>query len=144
MGNGDGTFQAPVNTPMGFLAESLGDVNGDGIPDVVAVGDRRLRTVCKRSLGNADGTFQAAGGFLPRLQRVLQRPWCVGDFNGDGKPDLVAVSFNGTDGAGLLFLFREMGMELFPSPVVSTVIQSARLFRRRGRHQRGRQVGYRI
>jgi hypothetical protein len=55
LGNGDGTFQEPTRTPLssGLLLE-IGDVNGDGNPDLVAAGYTDGATV---ALGNGDGIF---------------------------------------------------------------------------------------
>jgi hypothetical protein len=92
LGNGDGTFQAVVNTstptPLGGLRSlALADFDGDGKLDL-AVGAGNLLL-----LGNGDGTFQTpivlgAGG--PGI--------AVGDFNHDRRPDLavggVTVSLN--------------------------------------------------
>lgn len=92
-GNGDGTFQAPVLTTLPFPAGApvIGDLNGDGIPDLVlASGTNTILPL----LGNANGTYTAQpsiivpGGFgVSGL--------AVGDFNGDGHGDIVA-SCNGT------------------------------------------------
>lgn len=67
------------------------DFNGDGIPDVVASGDRYLGI----AIGNGDGTFKpytkinlGAGNQTIPLSSILYH----GDFNGDGKQDIVASS----------------------------------------------------
>ena len=38
LGNGDGTFSAGTQYPVGGISVGVADVNGDGIPDVVAGG----------------------------------------------------------------------------------------------------------
>ena len=97
LGNGDGTFRAPVSYPSGgsqadFIA--AGDFNGDGRIDL-AVGfqagngnDRSFSLLT----GNGDGTLQSpavysAGGTSAALIAME-------DFNRDGQPDL-AVSNGG-------------------------------------------------
>jgi hypothetical protein len=82
-GNGDGTFQIPVDYPLnGFAGQVVtGDFNGDGPLDLV------VQTVDGFSLllGNGNGTFQPAQDFL-----ISGGPGLLvaGDFNSDGKLDL--------------------------------------------------------
>src|SRR5207249_2818194 len=85
LGNGNGTFQAPVNypaasTPLGIAAR---DFNGDGKQDlVVAIANS---SAVRIFLGNGDGTFQ-----VPVSYPVGSGPIDIGlaDFNGDGKIDI--------------------------------------------------------
>ncbi|WP_263357652.1 Ig-like domain repeat protein, partial [Acidicapsa ligni] len=91
IGNGDGSFLAPVSyaagTNPGFIA--VGDFNGDGVPDL-AVSNTGSNTVGV-FLGNGDGTFQPqvvyGAGVSP--EGVV-----VGDFNGDGIADMLVVNGN--------------------------------------------------
>lgn len=87
-----GVFAAPTLTFAGddplFLAS--GDLNGDGLPDVVSasVEDGALGVFFNNSL--SPGTFNTP--------LVLPSPGAsqvaIGDMNGDGLPDLVAADFN--------------------------------------------------
>ncbi len=70
---GDGTFGSPGQVAFPGKPEPLffdtGDVNNDGVPDVVfRAGSARLRTM----LGNGDGTFQAAFNASSGLLEVTQ------------------------------------------------------------------------
>ena len=90
LGNGNGTFTAAPSPPTDLPgAIAVGDFNGDGIPDlaVAPVADEADSEVL---LGNGDGTFTIAGGSTGFGSDALtSNAIAVGDFNGDGKLDLV-------------------------------------------------------
>lgn len=118
LGDGDGTFRGPNvvsqsgcgSTPgpsdmnLGPVSIAVGDLNGDGIPDLVTgnfllyfgaaqyvVGSPSLTTL----LGKGDGTFN-----VNFCQTSPSEPHnlLIADFNGDGIPD---VSGDGPFGSGL-------------------------------------------
>jgi hypothetical protein len=95
LGNGDGTFQAPLDLPTGLAPASLiaTDFNGDGKLDLANTNSSDDNVTV--FLGNGDGTFQAAVAY-PTLgfPGVLS----TGDFNQDGKLDI--VTGNGCDSSG--------------------------------------------
>jgi hypothetical protein len=90
LGNGDGTFQKPVNYAFDSpysLTVALGDFNGDGRTDL-AVSSFPVGSLpnVRVLLGNGDGTFQSPVVWAPI---PFGGPILVGDFNGDGRADLV-------------------------------------------------------
>jgi hypothetical protein len=83
LGKGDGTFQTAVSTTTGTEAGQffVADVNGDAEPDILLMSGSTLLVL----LGKGDGTFVS-----PTLGPTLSGGWLgVGDFNGDGKIDLL-------------------------------------------------------
>ena len=96
LGNGDGTLQAAVPYPTGLTPEwvSVADVNNDGSLDLVTANKEFPAGKGSISvlLGNGDGTFGphvefSNGGSRPSLV-------AVGDFNKDGKPDVLSTAFS--------------------------------------------------
>ncbi len=79
---------------MGPGAESVaaGDFNGDGKPDVVS--SNYSNSSLTLLLGDGTGAFTAASG-NPFPAGTGPQSVAVGDFNGDGKPDLVIADYGG-------------------------------------------------
>jgi len=94
LGNGDGTFQTAVTYGSGGLytySLAVADVNGDGIPDIVAANNCKNNNCTNGEvsvlLGNGDGTFQTAVSY--NSAGVTTLSVAVADVNGDGHPDIV-------------------------------------------------------
>jgi hypothetical protein len=87
-GNGDGTFQAPVNFAGVQVAQGVVvlDLNGDGKMDLATTG---LGASVRIFIGNGGGTFQAPVAYAPGDSSILLE---VRDMNLDGKPDLVTAN----------------------------------------------------
>ena len=97
LGNGNGTLQAAQTYSSGgdtALSIAIADFNKDGNLDL-AVANQCQDSTCQNGavsvlLGNGNGTFQAAQSFASA--GYLTNSLAVGDFNGDGNPDLVLAS----------------------------------------------------
>jgi len=79
-------------------AVAVADVNGDGHPDLVVANGCLTSTNCTYSgvsvlLGNGDGTFQTAVTYTTGQSDATSI--AVGDFNGDGHPDIVVANDSG-------------------------------------------------
>jgi hypothetical protein len=107
LGTGTGSFGTQTTFTTGFAPSgiALGDFNGDGKLDIATANNTSVSIL----LGNGDGTFQkhqdfAAGGGDPDcVGSLLQclNGIAVGDFNGDGKLDVVVTSNVGNVNQGL-------------------------------------------
>ena len=99
LGNGDGTFAAPVAINGGANPGpvALVDVNGDGKLDVVIAGAGSVAVL----LGNGDGTFQA-GKSTPT---GFSSPGSIatGDIDKDGHLDLIVTECCGLANTWMLF-----------------------------------------
>jgi hypothetical protein len=92
LGNGDGTFQAPVFYDSGGLQGgplAVADLTGNGIPDIVMANWDNSTGNVGVLLGNGDGTFQPA-----LISAAPVDPSCltIADVNRDGKLDALVCS----------------------------------------------------
>ena len=124
VGNGDGTFQAPLLTTFqspnstgfpGFGSMAVGDINGDGKVDLVLLDSSNA--VIYTLLGNNTGNF----AFSSTIQSFTRGTVSLVDLNGDGKLDLLT-----TDPIGATFLvYLGKGDGTFPTFTRYTVASSA-------------------
>jgi hypothetical protein len=93
---------------------AVADFNQDGKQDVASFSNLTLTV----SLGNGDGTFTALAGYLlPSFSSI--NGFVVGDFNGDGIPDLVISGVLTTTSKQAILVFLGIGDGTFtavPAP----------------------------
>jgi hypothetical protein len=135
LGRGQGAFAALPDAPAGARVADLavGDVDGDGRPDLLAVGADRYflgePSELRLAAGRGDGTFGA--------WRVLASGDMLGsvdlaDLDGDGDLDALLTDRTGNrpfgagtlrvfmgDGAGGFFAVRPLGLEM---PVIDATV----------------------
>lgn len=124
-GIGNGTFGTPVNvnlTPPSSVAQAslnqpgtaaltARDFNGDGHTDLLfTLGDQVTILV-----GRGDGTFASA------IQISTAGRDFTGDFNGDGRADLVSFSFASETGKGMIVTQLSLADGSFAAPVVNVL-----------------------
>ena len=118
LGAGNGALGAVKTFSAGGALSSItiADFNGDGKPDVAAANP--TGAVISLFLGNGDGTLQGVqsiplgGGLIPLAVES-------GDFDGDGKPDLmVAYSSGAPTAAGGLAVLLGKGDGSFQAPAL--------------------------
>jgi hypothetical protein len=138
LGKGDGTFTRGQTVMLGTDAEGLAvaDLTGNGKLDLVTTtflptGERDVKVL----LGNSDGTFQKPIEVTPGTRATFVG---VGDFTGDGKPDLVLVDYfndavsilpgngNGTFQKPITFSFPDKGT-LLGGPAVGDFFEDGKL-----------------
>ena len=109
---------SPSQLPIGAGILAAGDLNGDGITDVVyaANGTSPLGV----AFGSPSG-FRPAGAY-PQAVSVVT----IADVNSDGKPDLVGAAGSGP--TALLLIYLNKGDGTFAAPVTTTITTDTSLW----------------
>ena len=98
---GNAGYSAPglssISPPQGNAPIVTADFNGDGIPDVVILGSTSAGQVLSIFLGRPDGSFAPGVDYS-----VQANGFTLGDFNGDGKLDVIVVTYGYTTTGSIL------------------------------------------
>jgi hypothetical protein len=121
-GKGDGTFQSQTEYDTGGIRATyfaLGDMNGDGKPDIVVLNSDSDNFEILTNRGN--GSFVSAGTTSVMGTGTNQdfMGMVVGDFNGDGRTD-IAVLVN-TNSVGEVIIFYKQANGSFQRVPVASV-----------------------
>jgi hypothetical protein len=106
LGNGDGTFQAPVyytadSTDLGLFTFSIGDVNSDGKTDLIVSEFSNFDPIFVTFLGNGDGTFRPAQTVASGISGA-ETGIIVGDIDSNGLLDAMFL-----DGGAGMYVFLQ-------------------------------------
>ncbi len=115
LGNGDGTFSREPGVSIGGTNLNLADFNNDNKLDAVVMGNLGYpsdQQIVSLMLGNGDGTFQTSVNWAALNSSAYA---AVGDFNGDGKLDLLLASNYVTYGETALSLFLQTDFDISPA-----------------------------
>jgi hypothetical protein len=142
LGNGDGTFQAPqyfslpngqstlFSYATGVQQLVVGDLNGDGKLDFVVGGftssATSQRIYIDVYLGNGDGTFTAQMPVPIVGTPAASVSFGLGDFNGDGRLDVLAATATSLPGPRV-YLLTGIGNGRLSSPVTLSTNADAKL-----------------
>jgi len=131
LGNGDGTFEEPVEYDVGnslapgFPATvAVGDMNGDGHPDLVSVphiiANNSNYSAVYIFPGKGDGTFSSPEISYPAASNSSPQGLALADFNGDHQIDLTfADEFGTRSGVSEYVLLNTGTVKFSPFSVLS-------------------------
>jgi hypothetical protein len=113
LGDGTGAFGPPAYFPSGGESNAIasGDLDGDGVPDLVT-NDYPLPNLHVH-LANGDGTFAAPTP--TSVQVLVSNALAVADFDGDGMSDVVCSGVNST---AIMAFLQGQGDGSFGAPQV--------------------------
>jgi hypothetical protein len=124
--NGDGTFtNIAAGLPgVAYCSAAWGDYNNDGLLDILLSGDTGSNYITSIYQNNGDGTFTDIAAGLPGL------PYCSvawGDFDNDGRLDLVLSGLSSDFQSALTSIYKGMSPLTNTPPAAPTGLAAAAL-----------------
>src|SRR5439155_18828274 len=116
LNNGGGTFPTPTAIPVAGNPFWLvvADFNREGRVDLIKSNNANNNNSVTAMIGNGDGTFLLAQP--PFSVGSGPKGMAVGDFNGDGLPDLVVVNSSSTPGSESVLINSSMTHLVLSAP----------------------------
>jgi hypothetical protein len=115
LGNGDGTFQKPIEFPAPSpISLATGDFDEDGNQDLAVVETSAGEGSIAIFLGDGKGHFKRSASYRTG---VAPSSVAVADFSGDGHLDLAVANNGGQTGKGSVMVFVGTGKGRFKKPV---------------------------
>ena len=131
LGDGNGGFAKFVQSPpLGFLTwgSVVGDVDGDGVLDVITLDTVSSPMQVHVLHGVGDGTFRDARQYAVGNNSFVLIPILLADLNGDGHLDIVVRNYQVTTFRSEILALMNKGDGTFLSPVETVVSGAAGTF----------------
>lgn len=127
LGQGNGTFEKGGSSvgEKYVLALDLGDIDGDGIMDIVAVEDGLKLSVI---LGTGGGSFQGET-VVHESEMYAGVNLATGDFNGDGNQDVAVSEYSKSEDKSRIVLYWGSGYNTFSKgTIIETYYSGTKIF----------------
>lgn len=95
LGHGDGIFSPAVEIPISAGSIAIGDLDDDGIPDIVSNSGASVTVL----FGDGKGSFPKRSDYLADINALTHGQVFLSDFDGDGKIDIIL----GSGSSGLFY-----------------------------------------
>lgn len=113
---GTASYSAPgLGSTIAVAPIVTADFNGDGIPDIAMLGTIPSGQALSIFLGRPDGSFAPRVDYS--IQGIQSIGFTVGDFNGDGKVDVIVVCFTGCSTSASIYYGNGDGTLQPPVPL---------------------------
>jgi len=92
------------------LGSTVGDINGDGLPDIALVCTNAQATTLVVLINQGDATFAISPTLTTNFAGIESAQLVIGDFNNDGLADVIAVTQCSTSSQCVQLAFLQQGV----------------------------------